>query len=118
MTSIQDARLLFPGAAGCVYLENSARGLLPIAARDAALNYYDARIAGVAKETDPVFDAEKQACESFATLVGATHDEITLTRNVTDGLNILSQPCPGKRAITRLSQRKSSIRMVSTLFTT
>lgn len=94
MTSIQDARLLFPGAAGCVYLENSARGLLPIAARDAALNYYDARIAGVAKETDPVFDAEKQACESFATLVGATHDEITLTRNVTDGLNIFVTALP------------------------
>ena len=36
MTSIEDARLLFPGAAGCVYLENSARGLLPITARDAA----------------------------------------------------------------------------------
>ena len=94
MTSIEEARLLFPGAAGCVYLENSARGLLPITARDAALNYYDARIAGVAKETDPVFDAEKQACESFATLVGATHDEITLTRNVTDGLNIFVTALP------------------------
>jgi cysteine desulfurase/selenocysteine lyase len=96
MTSIEDARLLFPGAAGCVYLENSARGLLPITARDAALNYYDARIAGVAKETDPVFDAEKQARESFATLVGATHDEITLTRNVTDGLNIFVTALPWK----------------------
>ena len=70
MTTIEDARLLFPGSAGCIYLENSARGLLPSNARDAALRYYDARIAGVAKETDPVFDAERQACDSFATLVG------------------------------------------------
>jgi cysteine desulfurase/selenocysteine lyase len=96
MTTIEDARRLFPGTAGCVYLENSARGLLPIAARDAALRYYDARIAGVAKETDPVFDAEKHACERFATLVGATHDEITLTRNVTDGLNIFVTALPWK----------------------
>ena len=94
MTTLEDARLLFPGTAGCIYLENSARGLLPSIARDAALRYYDARIAGVAKETDPVFDAEKQACESFATLVGATHDEITLTRNVTDGLNIFVTALP------------------------
>ncbi len=96
MTTIEEARLLFPGAAGCIYLENSARGLLPTTARDAALQYYEARIAGVAKETDPVFDAERQACESFATLVGATHDEITLTRNVTDGLNIFVTALPWK----------------------
>ena len=96
MTTIEDARLLFPGSAGCSYLENSARGLLPSNARDAALRYYDARIAGVAKETDPVFDAERQACDSFATLVGATPNEITLTRNVTDGLNIFVTALPWK----------------------
>ena len=96
MTTIEDARLLFPGSAGCIYLENSARGLLPSNARDAALRYYDARIAGVAKETDPVFDAERQACDSFATLVGATPNEITLTRNVTDGLNIFVTALPWK----------------------
>ena len=96
MTTIEDARLLFPGTNNCIYLENSARGLLPSTARDAALRYYDARIAGVAKETDPVFDAEKQACESFAMLVGATRDEITLTRNVTDGLNIFVTALPWK----------------------
>ena len=96
MTTIEDARLLFPGSDGCIYLENSARGLLPSNARDAALRYYDARIAGVAKETDPVFDAERQACDSFATLVGATPNEITLTRNVTDGLNIFVTALPWK----------------------
>jgi len=96
MTTIEDARLLFPGSDGCIYLENSARGLLPSTARDAALRYYDARIAGVAKETDPVFDAERQACDSFATLVGATPNEITLTRNVTDGLNIFVTALPWK----------------------
>ncbi|CAN1483827.1 csdA Selenocysteine lyase/Cysteine desulfurase [Burkholderiaceae bacterium] len=96
MTTIEDARLFFPGSDGCIYLENSARGLLPSTARDAALRYYDARIAGVAKETDPVFDAERQACDSFATLVGATPNEITLTRNVTDGLNIFVTALPWK----------------------
>ena len=96
MTTLEDARLLFPGSEGCIYLENSARGLLPTTARDAALQYYEARIAGVAKETDLVFDAERQACESFASLVGATHDEITLTRNVTDGLNIFVTALPWK----------------------
>jgi cysteine desulfurase/selenocysteine lyase len=94
MLTIPDARQLFPGAASCIYLENSARGLLPTVARDAAMRYYEARMAGVAKETDPVFESERQACEGFASLIGATAQEITLTRNVTDGLNIFVTALP------------------------
>lgn len=89
MLTPAQARLLFPGTQGCIYLENSARGLLPLVARDAAMRYYDARIAGEAKETGLVFTESENARGEFAALIGATADEVTLTRNVTDGLNIL-----------------------------
>ena len=94
MTTIAQARQQFPGTGDCIYLENSARCLLPIAAREAAMRYYDARLAGGAKESDAVFNAPEEARAHFAGLVGATPDEVTLTRNVTDGLNILVTALP------------------------
>ena len=97
MTTIEQARQQFPGTSDCIYLENSARCLLPVTARDAAMRYYDARLAGGAKETDAVFNAAEVAREHFASLVGATPDEVTLTRNVTDGLNILVTALPWTR---------------------
>ena len=97
MTTIEQARQQFPGTSDCIYLENSARCLLPVTAREAAMRYYDARLAGGAKETDAVFNAAEVAREHFASLVGATPDEVTLTRNVTDGLNILVTALPWTR---------------------
>ena len=94
MTTIDQARQQFPGTGDCIYLENSARCLLPIDAREAAMRYYDARLAGGVKESDAVFNAAEVAREHFAGLVGAAPDEVTLTRNVTDGLNILVTALP------------------------
>ncbi len=97
MTTIDQARQQFPGTGDCIYLENSARCLLPIDAREAAMRYYDARLAGGVKESDAVFNAAEVAREHFAGLVGAAPDEVTLTRNVTDGLNILVTALSWKR---------------------
>lgn len=92
--TLEQARALFPGAAACVYLETSARGLLPTTARDAALAYYDARVDGIAKENGGVFDAVEQVRGDFARLIHAEADEVTLTRNVSEGLNMVIASLP------------------------
>ena len=92
--TLEQARLLFPGAAASVYLETSARGLLPTTARDAALAYYDARVQGIAKETGGVFDAVEQVRRDFARLIHAEPEEVTLTRNVSEGLNMVIASLP------------------------
>ena len=84
-----DARKHFPGVSNGIYLETSARGLLPSAARAAAMAFYDDAVSGVPKETSPVFDAVERVREKFARLIGAAADEVTLTRNVTEGLNMM-----------------------------
>jgi cysteine desulfurase/selenocysteine lyase len=91
---LERARLQFPGAHDSVYLETSARGLIPTGARDAALAYYDARVRGVRKEDGGVFEAVERVCGQFAALVGAEADEVTLTRNVSEGLNMIVASLP------------------------
>jgi selenocysteine lyase/cysteine desulfurase len=84
------ARAQFPGASEVIYLENSARCLLPAAARDAALAYYETRMHGAAKEHGGVFDATETVRGKVARLLHAEADEVTLTRNVSEGLNIIT----------------------------
>jgi len=91
------ARAQFPGAAETIYFETSARGLLPLSARDAALTYYEARVHAVPKESGGVFEAVELARGKFARLLSAAADEVTLTRNVSEGLNILVASLPWKR---------------------
>jgi len=83
------ARAQFPGAHDVIYLENSARCLLPAVARDAALAYFETRMHGAAKEHGGVFDAMEATRGKVATLLHAEADEITYTRNVSEGLNMI-----------------------------
>lgn len=89
LNSLIDARAHFPGASGHIYLETSARGLMPSKAREAALAYYDAAVSGVPKENGGVYDAVELVRSKFARLIGVTPDEVTLTRNVSEGLNMI-----------------------------
>ena len=91
------ARAQFPGASDVIYLENSARCLLPAAARDAALAYYETRMRGAAKEHGGVFDAVETTRAKVARLLHADTDELTLTRNVSEGLNIITAALPWQR---------------------
>jgi selenocysteine lyase/cysteine desulfurase len=90
LDALAQARAQFPGASDVIYLENSARCLLPAAARDAALAYYETRMHGAAKEHGGVFDAAEAARGKVARLLHAGADEVTLTRNVSEGLNIVT----------------------------
>ncbi len=83
------ARNQFPGTATQIYLETSARGLMPRAALEGALTYYEAAVRGAPKESGGVFAAVERSRERFAHLIHATANEVTLTRNVSEGLNMI-----------------------------
>lgn len=91
---IAQARTLFPGAQDKIYLETSARGLLPKAALDAAMHFYEAAMRGDAKESGGVYLASERVREKFAALIGAASDEVTYTRNVSEGLNMIVASLP------------------------
>lgn len=76
----------FPGTRKWTYLDVAARGLLSRGVRTAMDRYLDHRMEdGADKEW--MFSMGEQARERFATLIGASADEIGLTKNVTEGIN-------------------------------
>ena len=91
---LAQARALFPGVNGKIYLETSARGLLPKVALEAAMHFYEAAVRGDAKETGEVYLAAERVREKFARLIGAAANEVTYTRNVSEGLNMIVASLP------------------------
>jgi cysteine desulfurase/selenocysteine lyase len=92
--ALERARAHFPGAQDHIYFETSARGMLPKAAVDAAMHFYEAAMRGEAKETSPAYEPAERARAGYARLIGAMTDEITTTRNVTEGLNMIIAALP------------------------
>jgi len=91
------ARAQFPGTLDQIYLETSARGLLPRAALDGAMRYFEAAVSGAAKEDGGVYLAAERVRDKVAGLIGATAEEITYTRNVSEGLNMVVASLPWQR---------------------
>lgn len=87
-TQITDLRNAFPGVQNGIYLQTSASGLLPLAARDAILRYVDGRIreGGDATTTS---DAIERTRSKFAALLSAEADEIAIVKSVSEGLNLI-----------------------------
>lgn len=92
--SLAQARTLFPGVNDKIYLETSARGLLPKSALDAAMHFFEAAVRGDAKENGGVYLAAERVREKLATLIGAAREEVTYTRNVSEGLNMIVASLP------------------------
>lgn len=87
--NISDARALFPGTRDQVYLDVSLNGLMPIPARDAALRHMDSRVMGTAHKAALHAGAEKVRGQ-VATLLSASPEEIAITKNVSEGLNLFA----------------------------
>jgi cysteine desulfurase/selenocysteine lyase len=87
--TISEARSLFPGAEDQVYLDVSLNGLMPIPARDAALKHMERRVMGRAVKADLHAQAERVRGK-VALLVGAEPEEIAITKNVSEGLNLFA----------------------------
>ena len=78
----------FPGTDKWIYFETSARGLMPLGARDAVARYLDDRIyEGGAKKT--MLDVLERVRGKFARLIGAAPDEIAIVKNVSEGINAI-----------------------------
>ncbi len=95
------ARRLFPGAETSVYMDVALRGLIGLHVREAVDRFLDSRM-GAELEKAEMFATVERARERFAALVNAHPDEIALTKNVSEGLNLIATSlpwCAGDRVI-------------------
>jgi len=76
-----------------VYLDVALKGLMPLPAREAAISHLDKRVMGVAMKADLHAQAERVRSR-VAGLVGADPDEIAITKNVSEGLNLFASSLP------------------------
>ncbi len=90
------ARREFPGTEKYIYFETSARGLIPVGARAAALRYLDGRIYEGGEQTSMI-DAIERVRDKFARLIGAAADEIAIVKNVSEGINAVVTAFPWQR---------------------
>jgi cysteine desulfurase/selenocysteine lyase len=87
-TTVAEARRLFPGAQHQIYMDVAGRGLLSTPVRAAIDAYLDMRYSGGNKPA--MFAAVEHAREKFARLIGCAPDEVALTKNISEGLNIVA----------------------------
>jgi len=86
-------RALFPGTREQVYLDVSARGLLPDPVRAAVDAHLDVRMSR-GGEKDELWALVDGARRGFANLVGAQVEEVAVTKNVSEGLNLFAESLP------------------------
>ena len=82
-------RKLFPGAGQSAYLDVASRGLLPESSLAVAQEHLMARVLGRADKAR-YFELVELARSRFAQLIGAGAAEVAITKNVSEGLNIIA----------------------------
>ncbi len=88
-----DVRALFPGASEQPYFDISANSLMAEPVRAAIERHLGARTSGRGDKTEMVATVDR-ARASFASLIGAAADEVAITKNVSDGLNLFGASLP------------------------
>ncbi|EJE50739.1 selenocysteine lyase [Acidovorax sp. CF316] len=83
------SRHRFPGALTQTYFDVASRGLVPDNAPDRAHAHLQQRVQGTA-DKNAYFGLVERARAGFAQLIGAATDEIAITKNVSDGLNMVA----------------------------
>lgn len=91
--NISEARALFPGTEGHIYLDAGVRGLVPTSTRDAAERHMELRVMGTG-DKDEIRAGVERTRASFAALVGADPEEVAITKNVSEGLNLFASSLP------------------------
>jgi len=86
---IGEARRLFPGVEGQVYLDTALNGLLPVPARDSAAAHLEARLRGRVVKDELHAQAE-EVRGLVARLLGSDAEEIAITKNTSEGINIFA----------------------------
>ncbi|MEW5915215.1 MAG: aminotransferase class V-fold PLP-dependent enzyme [Gemmatimonadota bacterium] len=90
---IADIRQLFPGASQQIYLDIGVRGLLATPVREAIERHLDDQAAGVA-DKDALHDMVEDTRARFARLINAHADEVAITKNVSEALNLFGASLP------------------------
>ncbi len=83
------ARALFPGASTQAYIDVASRGLMLASAPQAASDHLQQRVLGRADKAS-YFAVVEAARAGIARLLNCQPDEIAITKNVSDGLNIIA----------------------------
>ncbi len=89
----EGVRALFPGTRDQVYLDVSLRGLVPTSVVEAAEAHLRARLMGTGEKAG--FQASVEGARGrLAALVGAEADEVAITKNVSEGVNLFASSLP------------------------
>ena len=86
-------RALFPGAGRQAYFDIAARCLLPAPVRDAAAAHLETRMRE-GGDKDELRAVVEEARSDFAALIEADPEEIAITKNVSEGLNLFAASLP------------------------
>jgi cysteine desulfurase / selenocysteine lyase len=86
---LKQMRALFPGVESQVYLDVSLRALIPYPVQAAAEQHLRERLQGTGQKTDFQASVERSR-RLLATLIGADADEVAITKNVSEGLNLFA----------------------------
>ena len=90
-----DVRAHFPGVRDKIYLDVAISGLLPQPVADAAQQHINERLLGTGDKSDYQAAVERSR-ELFAELLGADADEVAITKNVSEALNLFASSLPWK----------------------
>ena len=86
-------RALFPGTRDQVYLNVAARGLVPKPVREAVTEYLDECVLGTT-DKERLRRRVDETRAAMADLIGADPDEVGITKNVSEGLNLFAASLP------------------------
>ena len=82
-------RALFPGTRHRTYLDVAVRGLVPTPVAEAAEAHLRERVLGTGDKA--AFQASVEGARTrLAALIGAHADEVAVTKNVSEGLNLFA----------------------------
>ncbi len=81
-------RAQFPGCSEQVYLDTAGRNLIATPVRAAIDKYLDGRMLGGDKKK--MFESVERARTGFAAIIGASPDEVAITKNISEGINIVA----------------------------
>ena len=85
----EQVRALFPGASERTYLNIAAKGLIPHRVRDVVYAYLDDQVGGTS-DKDVLREQVDQTRAMLASMIGAEADEVAITKNVSEGLNLFA----------------------------
>lgn len=88
-----EVRAIFPGASEQPYFDISANSLMAEPVRAAIERHLGGRTSGRGDKTEMVATVNR-ARASFGALIGAAADEVAITKNVSDGLNLFGASLP------------------------